>query len=219
MTLGTLDGLLVNQVFSAPPEQIAQLLQALNRTLAGMDQASTPDALTRSKLLLAIGRLSLAAHDSALALAERDRLAQAGDTAAAHSLDAFLAARAGRTEDALRHLDAARRPAWFGLAMVDPYFGEQAERFLLAELLFKQGRLDESLRWYGTFGEFAIEDLPYLARAEQRRAEIFERLGRTADAVESLKRAVGLWAHADPQIVPTVIGARRSLARLGAAKS
>ncbi len=210
----TLDGLVVNRLFTLRPAELTRLLETARRALATSDSASGVAPVMRTRLALAIGRLSLALHDSTGAMAAREALVGLGDTAATHSLDAFLSARTGRVDEALRHLDAARRTTWFGLAVVDPYFGQQTERFLRAELLLSQGKLEEALRWYGTFGEFALDDLPYLARAEQRRAEIYERLGQRAEAIRSLGRAVELWSDADPDRVPYALEVRRDLARL-----
>jgi DNA-binding SARP family transcriptional activator/TolB-like protein len=210
----TLDGLVVNQVFAPPAAGITRLLESARIALAGTDSSIDRTQAERIRLVSAIGRLSLALHDSAGALAARAVLARLGDTTGAHSLDAFLAARAGRFDEALRQLDSARRNVWFGLAVGEPYYGQQAERFLRAEVLLAQGKLEEALRWYGGFGEFALDDLPYLARAEQRRAEIYERLGRPAEAVKSLEHAAELWSDADPLLVPHATEVRHSLARL-----
>ncbi len=188
----TLDGLVVNEVFSPPAAEVSRLLASARIALAGIDSSVGGSQEERVRLVSAIGRLSLALHDSSGALAARATLVRDADTAAVHSLDAFLAARAGRFGEALQQLDSARRDVWFGLAVVNPYFGQQAERFLRAEMLLALGRLEEALRWYGGFGEFALDDLPYLARAEQRRAEIYERLGRRAEASSSLQRAAEL---------------------------
>ncbi len=210
----TLDGPVVNEVFFPPPAEIEQLREAARSALARLDSTNAEGRTMRTTLVTAVGRLSLALHDSGGALAALAALVRSGDSAAAQSLDAFLAFRAGRFEAALRDLDAARRPVWFGLAVGGPHLGQQTERFLRGEVLLAQGKLEEALRWYGTFGEFALDDLPYLARAEQRRAEIYERLGRRAEAIKSLDRAVELWSDADPQRVPQAADARRALARL-----
>ncbi len=214
----TIDGPVVNRIFSPPPDEIARAREVARTALAQVDSTVSGTTEQRVKLVVAIGRLSLALHDSAGAVTARETAARLGDMKAAHSLDAFLAARAGRVDQALRYLDLARRTPWFGLAAIDPYYGQQAERFLRAELLLARGRYHEALRWYGTFGSFALDDLPYLARAEQRRAEIFERLGWESAAIKSVSHAAALWTEVDPEIGPYPADAARMLARLKRAR-
>jgi DNA-binding SARP family transcriptional activator len=70
------------------------------------------------------------------------------------------------------------------------------DRFLRAELLRELHRDDEALRWYETFPDAGGYDLPYLAPALLRRAEIVARRGDAAGAAALRTRAGRLWSHA-----------------------
>jgi hypothetical protein len=179
----TLDGLLVNRVLALEAGTAAQLIESARMAFDRTDSTDANSAALRVRLATALGRLSLAVNDSAGAMRARAVLARTGDSSAVHSLDAFIAAKAGRLDEVIRQLDLAHRKVFFGRAILSPDLGEQAERFLRAETLLVQGKLEDALRWYGGFGEFAFDDLPYVAKSTQRRAEILARMGRRANAV------------------------------------
>ena len=91
------------------------------------------------------------------------------------------------------------------------------ERFLRAELLRALGREAEALPWYESVG--TMYDLPYLAPAHLRTAEIYDRMGNVDAARFHYARFVNLWALANPELQPLVSGARAALGRLGAVES
>jgi hypothetical protein len=54
----------------------------------------------------------------------------------------------------------------------------------------------------------------YLAPAHLREGEIYEKLGRPAQAADHYARFIELWKDCDPELRPTMEEARRRLARL-----
>jgi DNA-binding SARP family transcriptional activator/TolB-like protein len=77
-------------------------------------------------------------------------------------------------------------------------------RFLRAEVLAALGRNDEALRWYATFPDPNIHDVMFLPSALLRRAQLLERMSRTADAAAGYGRLASLWATADAPLQPFV---------------
>jgi DNA-binding SARP family transcriptional activator/TolB-like protein len=77
-------------------------------------------------------------------------------------------------------------------------------RFLRAEVLAALGRNDEALRWYATFPDPNIHDVMFLPSALLRRAQLLERMSRTAEAAEGYGRLASLWATADAPLQPFV---------------
>ena len=81
------------------------------------------------------------------------------------------------------------------------------ERFLHAELLHALGRDEEALAWYDSFvGPY---DLPYLAPAHLRRAQIYKKLGNQERARFHYQRFLALWKNCDPEFRAVVQNARR----------
>ncbi|HTY04894.1 MAG TPA: BTAD domain-containing putative transcriptional regulator [Gemmatimonadales bacterium] len=71
------------------------------------------------------------------------------------------------------------------------------ERFLHGELLHALGRDEEALAWYDSFvGPY---DLPYLAPAHLRRAQIYKKLGNAERARFHYRRFLALWKNCDPE--------------------
>jgi DNA-binding SARP family transcriptional activator len=87
-------------------------------------------------------------------------------------------------------------------------------RWLRAEMLHAAGRLREALRWYATFPEPIAYDLPYLAPAHLRRAEIHERLGDRREAVWHYEAVLDIWRDPDPELRPELDAVRHRLAQL-----
>ncbi len=86
-----------------------------------------------------------------------------------------------------------------------------SHRYLRAELLYQEGRLEEALRWYASLAEVS-EFL--LGPSYLRRAEIYEQLGETENAITYYTRFLDLWQDADPELQPQVEQARQRLDRL-----
>jgi tetratricopeptide (TPR) repeat protein len=111
---------------------------------------------------------------------------------------------AGRLEEALAELEAARSDAWYGQTMASPLFARIAERFLRAEILFQLGRYDEAEAWYGSIGEISPPELPYRTVAHLRLSEIATRRGDQEMAERQRDRFEELWADADPEMLAQV---------------
>ena len=86
------------------------------------------------------------------------------------------------------------------------------ERFLRAELLQALGRDDEALPWYESLDQW--QDLPYLAPASLRLAEIYERQGASNRSRFYYNCVVGLWRDADAELQPLLARAQSGLRRL-----
>ncbi|HSQ31088.1 MAG TPA: tetratricopeptide repeat protein, partial [Gemmatimonadaceae bacterium] len=133
----------------------------------------------------------------------------------AESLRAHEAAATGQSTRALAHFDAARLRVSEGL--LESQVGSQAyERFARAELLFRLGRWRDALPWYASLGEISIDGLIYLAPAQQRQGEIYDRLGDRRAAAVHYVRFLELWRDADPELTPAVQQARTRLLALNA---
>lgn len=145
-----------------------------------------------------------------------------GDTAhdAAESIRAQLVQGAGRTAEATRALEEVQRlEARVGLIGGSPFYSQGLERYLYAGLLEKQGRLEDAIRWYGSFASNSIFDFVYLAPSHIRMARLFERLGRAQEATEHYRRALDLYGESDPEFRPLRQEAEAGLARVTAGRS
>ena len=105
-------------------------------------------------------------------------------------------------ERVLESLEQTRMETRFDLLFASPFHSQASERQLRAEARFLLRHDDKALRWYRTFEENSLFDLPYLAGSHLRRGEIQERLGRRQQALRNLSRAVSLWKNCDPLLFP-----------------
>ena len=87
-------------------------------------------------------------------------------------------------------------------------------RFFRAIALQETGRGEEAIRWYATL-ESSPYELVLRAPAHLHRAEIHEKSGDRAQAIEHYHAFVDLWKDADPELQPMVEEARTALRRLG----
>jgi DNA-binding SARP family transcriptional activator len=164
-----------------------------------------------------LGLLDLRLGDTTAALANAralERLADSSRTGRlAHtlalSIRAHVAAAGGRTGEALADLDAAD---WETAASV--FVAEAYDRYSRAVLLADIGKDDEALGWLRSIAERASYELVYLAPAQLRQAEIYDRQGDRDEAVKHYSRFIELWQNADPELQPVVDGARKRLAEL-----
>jgi tetratricopeptide (TPR) repeat protein len=122
----------------------------------------------------------------------------------------------GRGAEALAELEQAKMDTWYGQTMASPLYCQVSERFVRAELLRSLGRLPEALEWYASLVETSPFELPYLAIAHLRRAEIYDELDQPDRAAEHYARFVELWSDADPELQPQVAAARARLEELSA---
>nr|MBA3893521.1 tetratricopeptide repeat protein [Gemmatimonadales bacterium] len=132
----------------------------------------------------------------------------------ARSIRARVAADAGRTAEALDHLE---RSSW---GMVESIFEAEAlDRYYRAELLSELGRHAEALDWYRTIAERATYELVYVAPARWRQGRLYENAGDRARAVEAYRTVTRVWREADPPLREIVTQASRRLRTLGAERS
>jgi len=108
---------------------------------------------------------------------------------------------AGRPADAVASLDSLHPP--------DAWGTRDEERFLLAEMLRDSGHPDDALRWFGSFEQIGIDELPWAAPAHLMRARLLDRLGRQQEAVADYARVAELWKDCDRELQPLRDEARR----------
>jgi DNA-binding SARP family transcriptional activator/Tfp pilus assembly protein PilF len=111
-------------------------------------------------------------------------------------------------------LEQARPELPWELAYFSPFYARALERYRCAELLFTVGRCEDALRWYESLADYTPHTLPYVAPAHLRQGEIFESLGRHADAITHYARFAELWQDADVELRPAVARARARIASL-----
>jgi len=85
---------------------------------------------------------------------------------------------------------------------------------MYAEALREAGRHREAIGWYASFGEHAPHDLPFLASAHLRRAELYQQTGEWKRAAAHFSRVVELWRDCDPELQGVREEARRQAALL-----
>ena len=76
------------------------------------------------------------------------------------------------------------------------------------------GRYEEALRWYKTFHFSYFYDILYRAGSCFRCGEIYEKLGRTDEAINSYSHFVRLWSDCDIDLKPLVEQADRRIEHL-----
>ena len=201
----------------ASPERLLALREMLTRGssrgrassletshLAGRHDEAHPEL--RAYL---IAGLSLRLGDTATARASLASLEQSHRTPhatavgndATGSIRAQLAHRVGHTAVALREMEEVLRlEATVRLIDGSPFYSQGLERYLYAGMLEGAGRLEEALRWYGSFSSNSIFDLAFLAPSHAARGRISERLGRRREAAAEYGRAAQLLRDADPQM-------------------
>ncbi|MBW3553058.1 MAG: tetratricopeptide repeat protein [Gemmatimonadetes bacterium] len=129
----------------------------------------------------------------------------------AGGLDALVAAREERWEDALRALEGVRIRTTFDQAFLSPFHARALERHLRAEALYQLGRDAEALRWFDAAAQVSPYELVYLAISHLRRGQIHDRLGDGPRARHHYARFLELWDRPDPELGHLT---RRTRARL-----
>jgi tetratricopeptide (TPR) repeat protein len=104
--------------------------------------------------------------------------------------------------------------AGLDLVGIVPFFEQPHERYLRAEALHALGRDQEALGWYASFEEHSPYGRIFLAPAAMRQGEIYEVLGRPAEAATHYARFLDLWKECDPELRPLLDTVRQRLDRL-----
>jgi len=163
-----------------------------------------------------IALLDVRRGDTAAAMARARTLGNLQDTTVAvigralsHGIRAELARTRGQWQRVLDELDQFSFDTRISVAI--EHWGIR-ERFLYAEALRQTGRERDALQWYDSF--VSAWDLPFIAPAHFRAAEIHEHLGNPAAARLHYARFATQWRRADPELQPLVQQARQALERL-----
>ncbi len=100
----------------------------------------------------------------------------------------------------------------YGRVARSPFFSRTAARWLLAESLYRAGRLDEAAGWYASFlGPYIHEPVAH-GPAHLRLAALRDAQGRPAEAARHYRTVIELWRDGDPGPRAEVRRARERLA-------
>ncbi|CAN5139998.1 hypothetical protein BH24GEM2_BH24GEM2_04990 [soil metagenome] len=88
------------------------------------------------------------------------------------------------------------------------------ERWTLADSLRAAGRVPEAVDAYTRLIDDIGYDVAYLAPARLARAELYDRGGHRAEAIEDYRRFLELWLDAEPGLRPTVVRVEQRLREL-----
>ena len=94
------------------------------------------------------------------------------------------------------------------------FLSSSPERYLRAEILLEQDRVEEALTVLGSFGETSYYDEVFVVPSYFRRGEAFEKLGQPAEAIASYQRVIELWEECEPPLCSWVEEAKEALSRL-----
>jgi serine/threonine-protein kinase len=175
-----------------------------------------------------IGLASARLGDTAAALAAAAALERLGTPDGhgsvvrdwARAVRATAAWRSGNVDAALGDIDQFEGQVWYQLATASLYHSQAYERYLRASLLEETGRLEESLRWYGSFEATGLHDLIFLAPSHWRRGHVYQQLGDAETAQAHYLRFLELWSEADAAFRPMLDDARQQLdSQSGAVRS
>jgi tetratricopeptide (TPR) repeat protein len=122
--------------------------------------------------------------------------------------------RAGKPDSALLALESLHMKVPYQFAGRSIFFARTRERYLRAELLAQQGRLEEAYAWYAAVPNGSWMDYVYLAPTHVRRGQLAERLGRGEVAAAHYRKALELWREPDVELAPLRRQASEGLGRL-----
>ena len=94
------------------------------------------------------------------------------------------------------------------------FLSSSPERFLRAEILLEQGRVEEALPLLRSFGETSYFDETFVAPSYYREGEAYEQLEQPEQAIESYQRVVDLWQDCQPPLCSWVDDAKENIVRL-----
>lgn len=200
-------------------------LAALRSALVGWDAEPTPPSTNivfglhngkhETLRLYLLGLVSVRLGDTAAAARYADSLAGTqGDSL--HTLVAGNLARAVRARLLYARGDITGALTELGQPWVDrrthrshysAIFGQVADRYLMAELLEKSGRLGEALRAYSAVGDYTTDGIIYMPMSHLRRGDIYLRMGDRARAASHYARFANAWKDCDPNLRPLRIAA------------
>ena len=134
----------------------------------------------------------------------------------ARTLEGLAAWQEDRPEKALAALEEARLQPTVEEAVLSPIYAQVLARYARAEIHYTQGRFEEALPWYTSLHDgFYTQGLGYLGLSYLRRAEIYEHLRDTENAIQYYTRFLDLWQDADADLqTDWVEPARQRLNRL-----
>jgi tRNA A-37 threonylcarbamoyl transferase component Bud32/TolB-like protein len=158
-----------------------------------------------------IDRTIDALRQHAAGMAATDSAGAAASRAFAGALDAYSSGESRRGRDADFETALAALPS-FGWDLEQP---QQYLRFQKGKMLFEEGRLAESERYFRTFRPY---DYFYTSPAELYLGRITEALGRADEAAVHYARFVRWWEFADRSLRPQWEEARAALRRLAAVR-
>jgi DNA-binding SARP family transcriptional activator len=173
--------------------------------------------------LYLLGLLSVRLDDHAAALgyaAELERQARASFAPAfvrglGRGVRVEVARARGRPDQALAALDSAASGAWGELGWREitgnsPFYFQEYQQFVRAELLDTLGRDAEALQAYRGIADYLFHSG---GPAYFRMAEIYERRREPQKAAAHYARFAELWKDCDPEFRPLVEEARRHMPR------
>ena len=117
----------------------------------------------------------------------------------------------GQEDQALATLDSGGFRPWGELKVTgnSPFYFQEYQQFVRAELLHAVGRDGEALRAYRGIADWLFHSG---APAHLRLAQIYERRGEPQKAGAHYARFAELWKDSDPELRPLVEAARRRMA-------
>jgi tetratricopeptide (TPR) repeat protein len=135
------------------------------------------------------------------------------------TIRADVALQGGSAELAGRALESVQGEIPLELVSLPLYanvreFTQEHARYLRVLVLNGQQKHTEALQWIESSFQGAPSQIVYLAPMHLQRAEIYERLGERAKAVEHYRRFVTLWRDCDPALRPVLERAKAELARM-----
>jgi tetratricopeptide (TPR) repeat protein len=134
----------------------------------------------------------------------------------AHGLRARVAWRQGRLDEALAEFQRTRLRSPARYRLYSPFYKEQRERYLRADLLREMGRDEEALGWTSSFGIGWHFDTTYIAPLCLHRADYYAKLGQRGMAAEEYAKFIDFWKDCDEELRPIADEARRRLDALTA---
>ncbi len=209
-------------------------LRAHRARLLALDGAAVPpsaargvwfaahDGLHEHFRLYLLGLVSAVLGDEADAIARSQELENLESPDGSGSLTADLvrgiratvAWHADRIDEAIEQLDALQLEIWYSYASSSAFYSQVYERYLRARALETVGRLEDALRWYGSFDDAGAQAMIFSALSHWRRGHVHEQMGDDEAARRSYQRSLSLWVDPDPVFSPMADDARQRLAAL-----